>query len=134
MAYTVLVVDHDPLVRRGLELLLESYGFHVALARNARQAISAFQNLDPDVVVADLFMPEPDGVRAIVELRQLSPGVKIVAMSSTDMVGRTDDLALARKLGADALIAKPFEADELIAALHDLLLPDCRITELAFAA
>jgi DNA-binding response OmpR family regulator len=50
------------------------------------------------------------------------------------MVGSTADLALARKLGADALIAKPFEADELIAALHDLLLPACRITELAFAA
>ena len=58
MAYTVLIVDGEPMVRRSLALLLETHGFQVAMAPNAPQAITAFPNVDPDAFIAKPFEAE----------------------------------------------------------------------------
>ena len=62
---TALVIDDDPTVRESLEILLEHYGFQVAVARNGRQGIAAFRTLAPDVVLTDIMMPEQDGIETI---------------------------------------------------------------------
>jgi DNA-binding response OmpR family regulator len=117
---TVLVVDDDEAVRSSLEMLLEAYGFQVVLARNGRQGLAAFRANAPDVdvVLIDLMMPVQDGLETIALIRREWPKVPIVAMSGGAGIGNWDGLAVARRLGADHAIEKPFEAEELLAILR----------------
>ncbi len=116
---TVLVIDDDEAVRSSLEMLLEAYGYEVVLARDGRQGLAAFRANTPDMVLVDLMMPVQDGIETIVQIRREWPDAYIVAMSGGARIGSWDGLAVARELGADHAIEKPFEADELLAILRE---------------
>ena len=116
---TVLVIDDDEAVRSSLEMLLEAYGYEVVLARDGRQGLLAFRANTPEVVLVDLMMPVQDGIETIVQIRREWPDAFIVAMSGGARIGNWDGLAVARELGADHAIEKPFEADELLAILRE---------------
>jgi two-component system, chemotaxis family, chemotaxis protein CheY len=121
---TVLVIDDDEAVRSSLEMLLETYGFQVVLARDGRQGVAAFRTNAPDVVLVDLMMPVQDGLQTIALIRREWPKARIVAMSGGAGIGNWDGLAAARGLGADYAIEKPFEADELLAILRKAMAGD----------
>lgn len=116
---TVLVIDDDEAVRSSLEMLLEAYGYEVVLARDGRQGLLAFRANTPEVVLVDLMMPVQDGIETIVQIRREWPDAFIVAMSGGARIGNWDGLTVARELGADHSIEKPFEADELLAILRE---------------
>jgi CheY-like chemotaxis protein len=81
---------------------------------------SVLEAQDGDVVT-DLFMPNKEGIETIQEIRRLSPGTKIIAMSaSTSATGKLY-LGAAKKLGADAILAKPFESAELLEVVDRLI-------------
>ena len=67
---TVLVIDDDAIVRHSLEVLLETYGFQVALARNGAQGLAAFRRIAPDLVLTDIVMPVQDGIETILTMRR----------------------------------------------------------------
>jgi DNA-binding response OmpR family regulator len=115
---TVLVIDDDEAVRSSLELLLEAYGFQTVLARDGRQGLAAFRASEPDVVLIDLMMPVQDGIETIALIREEWPKARIIAMSGGTGGGDWSGLSAALKMGADHAIEKPFEADELLAALR----------------
>jgi two-component system, chemotaxis family, chemotaxis protein CheY len=121
---TVLVIDDDKAVRSSLEMLLETYGFQVVLARDGRQGVAAFRTNAPDVVLVDLMMPVQEGLQTIALIRREWPKARIVAMSGGAGIGNWDGLAAARGLGADYAIEKPFEADELLAILREAMAGD----------
>jgi DNA-binding response OmpR family regulator len=121
---TALVVDDDPTVRESLEILLEHYGFQVAVARNGRQGMAAFGNIAPDVILTDIMMPEQDGIETIAAMRKARPDVKIVAMSGAGPVGKANYLRMAVKLGADRGVPKPLSARELLSVLRTILPPE----------
>ena len=75
----------------------------------------------PDLVITDIIMPEMEGFQVIREIRKVSPGLKIIAISGTATVGDQDILDLARKLGADCAFAKPFDRQEFMASVARLL-------------
>jgi CheY-like chemotaxis protein len=136
---TVLVIDDDADVRHSLELLLETYGFQVALARNGAQGLAAFRRIEPDLVLTDIVMPVQDGIETILTMRRERPDARIVAMSGRGAVGDADYVDIATRLGADAAIPKPLESSKLIAALqglvaatHPLLLEACAAYPQAF--
>jgi two-component system, chemotaxis family, chemotaxis protein CheY len=116
---TVLVIDDDEAVRSSLEMLLEAYGYEVVLARDGRQGMAAFRANTPEVALVDLMMPVQDGIETIVQIRREWPDAYIIAMSGGARIGNWDGLAVARELGADHAIEKPFEADELLAILRE---------------
>jgi DNA-binding NtrC family response regulator len=66
-------------------------------------------------------MPEQEGVQTIPEMRKAKPDAKIIAISGGGRIGNTDFLKIARHLGAMAVLAKPFDADELLALVKDCL-------------
>jgi CheY-like chemotaxis protein len=133
MAHTVLIVDGEPMVRRSLGLLLESHGFQVAMARNAPQAMAAFPKVDPDAVLVEVGMSAKGVVETIDEMRRLKPGTKIVGMDQKTLLADLDLPSSAEDFGVDAVIAKPFEAEDLLHVLHDQLLPAHRVPELELA-
>ena len=73
------------------------------------------------MVITDLLMPEQEGLETIRELRRDFPGVKIIAISGGDKTGTMDFLPVATKLGAQRVLPKPFERDELLGAIQEVL-------------
>jgi DNA-binding response OmpR family regulator len=110
----VLVIEDNVDLRDYLRLALESQGYEVLTARNGQEALGYLDGHPVDVVLTDLFMPEMDGIETIAALRRQFPGVRVIAMSGRPGV---DYLAVARELGVANTLRKPFEIDELLAAL-----------------
>ncbi|MFY9926104.1 MAG: response regulator [Opitutaceae bacterium] len=119
----ILLVDDDDLFRRMLALILTKLGYEVREARNGKEAIKLFDDSAPDVVLTDLIMPEKEGLETIAELRQSHPQVKIIAMSGGGRVSAFDHLRVAKAMGADQILAKPFSNEAVAAALEMVLNP-----------
>ena len=120
-ADTVLVIDDDPAMVESLAMMLEDHGFRVLTANNGVRGLEVFREQRPAAVLTDILMPEQDGIGAIMEMRRERPEVKIIAISGAGRMGRTDPLAMARKLGADATFEKGRSANELLLLLKATL-------------
>jgi DNA-binding response OmpR family regulator len=118
---TVLVIDDDPDMVESLAMLLEDHGFAVLTANNGVRGLEAFREHRPVAVLTDIMMPEQDGIETILQMRRERAEVKIVAISGAGRVGKTDFLAIARKLGADARFEKGRSANELLMLLRATL-------------
>ncbi len=115
---SVLVIDDDAAILHSLASAFESYGIGVATARDGLEGLAVFRRISPTVVLTDIIMPVQDGIGTIMAMRRERPGVQIIAMSGGGRVGNSDFLAIAKKLGADAVIDKPFDIDELVAMIR----------------
>jgi DNA-binding NarL/FixJ family response regulator len=73
------------------------------------------------MVITDIHMPEKNGLEAIIELRQIAPQARILAMSGGDLNARVDVLGDATLLGAIHTISKPFTLDEMLRAVEKVL-------------
>jgi CheY-like chemotaxis protein len=114
---SVLVVDEDGSERRLIACLLETAGFRVTQAANAKEALILIAHDRPDVVLTDILMREKDGLELIQEVRRLEQAPPIIAMAGT---GRADTyLNVARFLGAEAVLKKPIEVDQLLRFLRE---------------
>ena len=105
----VLVIDDDPVARMTLRAILEDEGYSVTCAEDGRRGLEAFRKLSPDLVVTDIIMPEKEGIETIRELQSIWPEGPIIAISGGGRTGNTDYLRLARGMGANAVLMKPFE-------------------------
>ncbi len=117
----ILLVDDDDLFRKMLALMLTKMGYNVVEARNGREAVNLHRHLLPDLVLMDLIMPEKEGIETIEELRRAYPAIKIIAISGGGLGRATDYLRIAKLMGADRVLAKPFSNEAIAAALNDLL-------------
>jgi|SRR5688572_14683774 DNA-binding response OmpR family regulator len=116
----VLVVDDNEDLRNTIGALLQADGFDVSLAADGQAALAQHHARPCDVVLTDLFMPDKDGIETIVELRKVSPGIKIVAMSGWTSSQGSDYLQVAREIGASVTLQKPFDPQELSRVLRRL--------------
>jgi two-component system KDP operon response regulator KdpE len=116
-AYTVLVVDDEPPIRRFLRTSLTAVGHRVVTADDAAGALAAFDSEKPDVIILDLGLPDKSGLDVIAELRQRSPVPIIVLSARNDERSKVEAL----DLGADDYIGKPFGMAELMARLRAAL-------------
>jgi DNA-binding response OmpR family regulator len=117
----VLIVEDDKELREMLKMSLLRSGFTVMEAENGKDAIAHFKPLVTDLVVTDLIMPEEDGLKVVIKLRELKPSIRIIAISGGGKVGPGSYLNLAKALGADAIFPKPFSINDLISKIENLL-------------
>lgn len=119
----ILIIDDNAEIRLILAEILEEAGYETITASNGQHA-TAYQETDPvDMVITDIFMPETDGIEVIYQFRQRFPKVKIIAISGGGTRGLTELLTVARRMGAEYTFMKPFEWEELLAAVRKLLPP-----------
>lgn len=118
---TVLVVDDDVMVLQALAIMLEDRGFRVLTAVDGVQGLRLYRKHRPDLVLTDIIMPEKEGIALTRELRHEFPDARIVAMSGGGRMGNSDYVAIARALGADAGLYKPFDDEELVGTLRMVL-------------
>jgi len=122
--YKILVVDDEPLIRDGLKQTLEIEGFDVEAASNGIEAMEIFNGFQPDLVITDIIMAEKDGIEIIWDIKERFPAVKIIAISGGGRIAATDHLKIARKLGANAILTKPFAIADLIQEIEKHLSRD----------
>ncbi len=118
---TVLIIDDESLVRATVSRMVEREGHRVLQAGNGAEGLKIFNREQVDVVVCDIIMPEKEGIETIGELRRKNPGLKIIAISGGGRTENVDFLAMAQRLGADYILAKPFGRDEFTALLRKSL-------------
>lgn len=114
---TVLVVDDHQIVRRGITTFLETEpGIEVlGEAENGREAVTLAQELEPDVILMDLVMPEMDGIEAIRQIRSLQSKSQILVLTS---FGSDDKIFPAVKAGALGYLLKDTSPEELTRAIR----------------
>ena len=117
----ILVIDDDPAVRSMLSDLLQRAGFEVVQGSDGREAMTALREKPIDIVITDIIMPEKEGLETIQELQQEFPEVKIIAISGGGRVGPRTYLSMAKSFGAQRTFEKPFNNDEIIQAVQELL-------------
>src|SRR5215467_15080408 len=114
-AAKILLVDDEPGMLRYIRTLLEVDDYKVETASTGEEALERVQKgLQPDLVLLDLLMPGIDGLQTLEQLRQMSPGVKVVMLSC---VSDTRKVVQAIRLGATDYITKPFQMAELDAVI-----------------
>lgn len=120
----ILIVDDDPALREVLGLQLQRWGCTVADAANGEEALLSAERMRPDVILLDIFMPELDGLAALRMLKARSAGSKVLMISgAVQSDSGCDFLQMSAKLGADAVLHKPFSSAELAATLKTLVTP-----------
>ena len=118
----ILVIDDNRLVRDTVQMVLTAAGYEVIVAAEGRQGVKSFALAQPDLVITDIIMPEKDGIEVVTELRRMNPAIPIIAISGNDSMGMRDlFLTSAHKLGAQRTLTKPFDPDELIDVVSELL-------------
>ena len=115
----ILLVDDSPHAQRMGERILSEEGYEVVTVSNADSALIRLDDVDPDVVLADVVMPGRTGYE-ICQYLKMSPRHRHVRVILTAGVMETLDEAAAVRVEADGTLRKPFEASALIAAVKPL--------------
>jgi two-component system response regulator MprA len=114
----VLVVEDDRAVRESLDRALRLAGYRVALARDGLEGLEQLGTEAPDAVVADIMMPNLDGLGMCRAMRQKGDRTPVLMLTARDAVS---DRVAGLDAGADDYLPKPFALEELLARLRALL-------------
>jgi DNA-binding response OmpR family regulator len=116
----VLVVDDDEVIRRLIAVNLQLEGFDVSTAVDGQDCLDKVADIDPDVITLDVMMPRLDGWETAVQLRksQDTAHIKVVLITAR---AQEDDKSRASHVGADAYLTKPFDPNEMIRIVRELV-------------
>lgn len=122
----ILIVDDELPVRIMLKDMLTEMlklpGLQIMEASNGREAYERHCAQPADLIITDLVMPDKSGIDLIMELRENFPNTRILAISGGGgITGRFDYLPIAQLLGAQCVLKKPFQMQELIGKVKELL-------------
>ena len=133
----ILVMEDDLSVAKGLEMVLTEEGYDVYLAGTGGLALEAFKQKRYDLLVADLRLPDMDGMEVIRKVKTEKPDTEVVVITG---YGTAATAVEAMKLGARDFLPKPFTEDQIKTAISDALkgrseeaaevaVPDARVAE-----
>ncbi len=115
---TVLLVDDEQDVLDTVTSYLSQQGFQVVTASRWTEAIAQFQETPPDIVLLDLYLPTVQGEALLEFIRELDKELPVIIISSAIDAGKIEDLG---RLGANGFVQKPFETDDLLVVLEQVL-------------
>jgi CheY-like chemotaxis protein len=123
---TILIVDDDAALRMTLQRMLEpgSFGrYIVECVQDGGEAIDSIKLRIPDLIITDIYMPISDGFELINWMRAQAINVPVLAMSGSGSTAKSyyDPLRVAERLGASAVLDKPFRASQLIETIDRIL-------------
>ncbi len=116
---TILVIDDEYALVESLIDLLEGEGYRVVSAANGKDGLARVVKENPDLIITDFMMPIADGLELVRGVRALATfrTLPVVMMSASDMAGMLTD----RRLRLSAFLSKPFQADELMSIIRQLI-------------
>ncbi|HDR67582.1 MAG TPA: response regulator transcription factor [Bacteroidaceae bacterium] len=114
----ILLVEDDIDLQKVLAQYLELSGFNVITANHGRQGLEKFHKSHIDICIFDILMPVMDGFSLAVKVREMDAGMPIIFLTAKN---QKEDRLKGLKIGADDYITKPFEAEELVLRIHNIL-------------
>jgi ActR/RegA family two-component response regulator len=114
----ILVMEDDLNVAKGLEMVLSEGGFDVNLAGTGELALEAFRQKRFDLLVADLRLPDIDGMEVIKQIKAQKPETEVIVITG---YGTTATAVEAMKLGVHDFLPKPFTEDQIKKAIDEAL-------------
>ena len=120
MSKKILVVDDEPQIVEVIQARLQAQGYDVITGANGQEALTKARSEMPDLIVLDLMLPKMDGYRVgrLLKLDELYKHIPILILSAR-MESEYQELGL--EGGADAFLSKPFDAEEFVAKIRELL-------------
>jgi two-component system response regulator MtrA len=115
----ILVVDDDTALAEMIGIVLRAEGFDVAFCANGSEALGAFRESTPDLVLLDLMLPGVNGIKVCASIREES-GIPIIMLTAKS---DTADVVKGLESGADDYVVKPFNPKELVARIRTRLRP-----------
>ncbi len=115
----IALVDDSVILRSAIRNVLESSGFEVALeAGGSAELFSHINGSGVELVLLDIFFPTENGLDILAKLKKHLPSVKVLMVTGL----RQDTIvAEAQRLGADGVLFKPFDTDDLLSSIHRVL-------------
>ncbi|MFZ0834085.1 MAG: response regulator transcription factor [Mycobacterium sp.] len=117
-AIRVLLVDDEPALTNLVKMALHYEGWIVDVAHDGHEAVSKFEETDPDVLVLDIMLPDIDGMEILQRIREAETYTPILFLTARDSVM---DRVTGLTAGADDYMTKPFSLEELVARLRGLI-------------
>jgi DNA-binding response OmpR family regulator len=114
----VLLAEDDADFASVLKQYLELYQYEITWAENGSAALAIFQTESFDICVFDVMMPKMDGFTLAEKIIKINPDIPFIFLTARKL---KEDKIIGLKLGADDYIVKPFEADELVLRLNNIL-------------
>ena len=119
MAKNILICDDAAFMRMMIKDILTKNGYNVAgEAENGMKAVEKFKEVNPDLVLMDITMPEMNGIEALKEIMRIDAGAEIVMCSAMGQQAMVDESA---QFGAKGFIAKPFHPEDVIKAVQKVI-------------
>jgi two-component system response regulator VicR len=118
--FIILVVDDDTSFCAIMKEFLKGDGYEVHLAYDVSHALSLLEHLTPDLILADIMMPEVDGLWLIRNLRSkpIWANIPTIVVSARTL---PEERSAAKEAGADAFVSKPFSFGDLRTMIHAFL-------------
>ncbi len=120
MSKRLLVVDDEPNLLRAVAAILRGEGFEVSTARSGREALVLVAQNTPDLIVSDVRMPGMDGFELARKLRS-APNFSLIPVIFLTAKDETEDRVEGFQAGVDVYLTKPFEPNELVAVIKNIL-------------
>jgi CheY-like chemotaxis protein len=117
VTYKLLLADDSITIQKVVELILEEEDFEIRSANNGEEALAALKTFRPDIVLADVEMPVMNGYQLCEKIKQ-SPETKEIPVILLTGAFEPVDQELAKHVGADDFIVKPFESQELLSKIN----------------
>lgn len=117
----VMVVDDDGDIRASLRKALEREGHTVTEEPDGASALRHFTGDPVDLVISDVYMPDMDGIDFLMRVREVFPEARTILISGGGQLKKESVLGAASRLGADRVLEKPFEMDDLLGAVEAVL-------------
>ena len=121
VAPTILLLEDNDAYRALITEFLTLAGFEVVAAPDGRRVPELLQQLQVDLLITDLSMPERDGIETMTDLRYSHPRLPVIAISGDVPLNTHLYLTLAEKLGASRVLAKPFKMEQLVLAAREAI-------------
>ena len=119
MAKNILICDDAAFMRMMIKDVLSKNGYTVAgEAENGLKAVEKYNELHPDLVLMDITMPEMDGIASLKTIKEMDPGARVIMITAA---GQSSKLMEALKSGAKEFICKPYEPEQVINAINEVL-------------
>ncbi len=119
MAKNILICDDAAFMRMMIKDILTKNGYNVAgEAENGLKAVEKFKEVNPDLVLMDITMPEMDGIQALKEIMKIDGGAKVIMCSA---MGQQAMVIESIQAGAKDFIVKPFQAERVIEAVKKVV-------------
>jgi two-component system, NtrC family, nitrogen regulation response regulator NtrX len=118
MVRTILVVDDEASITQSLDGILTDEGFEVVSARDGASALEKIEELMPELVLLDIWMPGMDGLETLAKIKETAPSLPVVMMSGH---GTIETAVKATKLGAYDFIEKPLSLEKILLCIQNAL-------------